>query len=88
MNITNDDIGKDCLMDKISGARIVEYGTRGTIIDIVKGPEPQVGIRFNKRNAFYHSCDGRCEMGFGRYVNSKHIIKVLNGEINGCNSIW
>lgn len=57
------------------GHRVLFDGRKGTIIEL--NYIQRVGIKFDKKKATYHSCNGKCECGYGWYVNPVDIVKIL-----------
>ena len=57
------------------GQRVLVYGETGTVIELFY--YEIVGIRFDKKSTKYHSCNGKCENGYGLYVNPEKITKIL-----------
>ena len=59
------------------GQRVLYNEKTGTVVDL--DYEKHVGIRFDKKLATMRSCNGKCEDGYGWYVNPEHITKILEG---------
>ena len=56
------------------GQRVLCRKEYGTIIELINSDK--VGIKFDKKRSIYHSCNGRCEFGYGWYVNSVDITRI------------
>lgn len=57
------------------GQKVLCHKEYGTIIEL--NYNQRVGIKFDKKKAIYHSCNGKCENGHGWYVHPENIVKIL-----------
>lgn len=62
------------IQDLKVGQRVICRKEYGTIIDL-SGLDT-VGIKFDKKKATYHSCNGQCEFGYGWYANTVDITRI------------
>lgn len=49
---------------------------------------PMVAVKFFEKRKEFHSCHERCELGYGRYISRKDIIKIVYEPKSEINSIW
>ena len=57
------------------GQKVLYNNEYVTIIDL--DYEGSVGIKFDKKSSIYHSCNDRCEFGYGWYANPVDITRIL-----------
>lgn len=63
------------IQDLKVGQRVLCRKDHGTIIELIG--RDKVGIKFDKKRSIYHSCNGRCEFGYGWYANPVDITRII-----------